>query len=425
MREKIFKQMWFYRRQNSWIFLEMIIISFFLWKAVDPIYSLGSINSLDKGYNPDRAFLIDLTIKGSEKMKVMESLDRIMDAMMLDPMIEKTAIVNRGMNSGTSIKTTMRCKSDKTDKWVMLGWDRVHQNHAQNYLDIVEYRDVDTGLPPVIDRSIPIGGICFITKEAAAKLFPDGSNPVGQKLYVSEKVKPIVAGVIDDVMTSFGTYNPFVIHFPCSDSYNIPEAYQIIVKTKVGVDPERFKSSFVKNQMLKLSDENITVIGAESLEQVYSNARASMGVDGQIRLQCMLSFFFIACAFLGIAGTIWMKCNGRRSEIGLYRALGSTKRGVLKMFCTESATLVTIAYLIALVPLAIIILGNNHFMFTTEHFDTTIDNTSPYLYKRFLPHFAIVSLITYAILMGTAFIGTYITVHKYSNIQPSEALRDE
>ena len=425
MKEKIFKQMWFHRRQNSWIFLEMIIISFFLWKAVDPIYTLASINNLDKGYNPDRAFIIDLRTTGDDKVEVMESFNRIMDALRLDPMVDKVAIVNRGINNGSSMSTMMRCKSDKTDSWVMLGWGRVHQNHAQDYLDIMEYRDMDTGYPPVIDRSIPISDICFITKMAAAKLFPDGSNPVGQKLYVSEKIRPIIAGVLDDVMTSFGTYNPFALHFPFSDNYNVFEAYEIIVKTKAGVDAERFKNTFMENKVPQLTDENIIVIGVESQEQVYSNARASMGVDGQVRLQYMLSFFFIACAFLGIAGTIWMKCNSRRSEIGLYRAMGSTKKGILGMFCTESATLVTVAYLIALVPLVIIVLGNNHFMFTTEHFDTTIDNTSPYLYKRFLPHFGIVSLITYAILMGTAFIGTYITVHKYSNLQPSEALREE
>ena len=95
------------------------------------------------------------------------------------------------------------------------------------------------------------------------------------------------------------------------------------------------------------------------------------------------------------------------------------------MFYTESATIVTLAYIIALVPLVAIILNNNEFMFSSEDFDTAIDNSSPYMYRRFLPHFGIVTLITYAILMGTAFLGTYITVHKYSNLQPSEALRDE
>ena len=420
---KIFKQMWIQRKQNGWIFFEMIIISFFLWKAVDPIYTLTVMNNLDKGYNPERAFSLDVRIGGEGDR--MATFNKILDAVKLSPMIEDAAIINRGVHSGTPKKTAIRCKSEKSDGWLIIGWNRAHQSYAQNYMNIVGYRDINTGQPPVINENIPLKDACYITRLAAAKLFPDGSNPVGQKIYISQKSQPVVAGVIDDVITSFGTYNPFAIDFSFSETYNVPEAYDIVVKIKDGVEPDKFKTHFIENDIPRLSFENGLVNGIYSLSEIYSNGRVSMGIDGQIRLQYMLSFFFIACAFLGIAGTIWIKCNSRRSEIGLYRALGSTKRGILKMFYTESATIVTLAYIIALVPLVAIILNNNEFMFSSEDFDTAIDNSSPYMYKRFLPHFGIVTLITYAILMGTAFIGTYITVHKYSNLQPSEALRDE
>lgn len=95
------------------------------------------------------------------------------------------------------------------------------------------------------------------------------------------------------------------------------------------------------------------------------------------------------------------------------------------MFYTEAVILITLAFAASLIPLAAIILNNNEFLFKSPFFDMTINNSSPYALYQFLPHFGIVTLITYAILMGTAFIGTYITVHKYSNLQPSEALRDE
>ena len=165
--------------------------------------------------------------------------------------------------------------------------------------------------------------------------------------------------------------------------------------------------------------------GNKSFDEIYTDVRTEIGIAGQTKLQYMLSLFFIACAFLGIAGTIWMKCNRRRSEIGLLRAMGSTKAGILKMFFTESAILVTLSYMIALIPLAAITLNSNEFMLSSDYLNLTIDNTSPYLYKRFFPHFGIVTILTYATLVGTAFLGTYITVHKYSTQQPSQALREE
>ena len=40
-------QLWNQRRQNGWIFVELVIVSFFLWTVIDPIYVLTSNLALD------------------------------------------------------------------------------------------------------------------------------------------------------------------------------------------------------------------------------------------------------------------------------------------------------------------------------------------------------------------------------------------
>ena len=42
-------QLWNQRRQNGWIFVELVIVSFFLWTVIDPIYVLTSNLALDPG----------------------------------------------------------------------------------------------------------------------------------------------------------------------------------------------------------------------------------------------------------------------------------------------------------------------------------------------------------------------------------------
>ena len=37
-------QLWNQRRQNGWIFVELVVVSFFLWTVIDPIYVLGADN---------------------------------------------------------------------------------------------------------------------------------------------------------------------------------------------------------------------------------------------------------------------------------------------------------------------------------------------------------------------------------------------
>lgn len=421
---KIFKQMWYQRKQNGWIFMEMVIISFFLWKAMDPIYILATFSNFDKGYNTENAFALKIETGEDEKSK--DDIHKILNGVKLNPMVQEAAVTGIFTYPGSTSMRMSSYKSGKCAEWTYLTIYCGYDNLAQEYLSIIGYRDINTGDAPAINKAVPAGTICYLSKMAASQLFPDNSNPVGQKIW-SHRDTLTVAGVINDVTAYFGTYVPAIIKFESFSgitgiSYNSAE---IILKLKDNANPEEFRKHFTENEMEKLRTENCRITEIRSLEDVYSDARTKMGIDGQTRLQYMLSFFFIACAFLGTAGTIWMKCNRRRSETGLYRAMGSTKKGILKMYFTESAVLVTAAYITALVPLAAIILYNNGFLYSNAIFDLTIDNTAPYLYKRFLPHFGIVTLITYAILMGTAFTGTYITVRKYSNMQPSQALREE
>lgn len=60
------------RRQNGWIFVELVIVSFFLWTVIDPIYVLTSNLALDPGYDEERAYALYMVIM----MNCMVSLTR-------------------------------------------------------------------------------------------------------------------------------------------------------------------------------------------------------------------------------------------------------------------------------------------------------------------------------------------------------------
>ena len=51
-------QLWNQRRQNGWIFVELVVVSFFLWTVIDPIYVLTSNLAIDPGYNEERAYAL-------------------------------------------------------------------------------------------------------------------------------------------------------------------------------------------------------------------------------------------------------------------------------------------------------------------------------------------------------------------------------
>ena len=428
MTGKILKQMWHQRKINGWIFLELIIISFFLWKAIDPIYTITTLDNMDKGYNKENAFAAEMEARGTmEHEESIEDITKIVDGIKLNHMVEDASVTKKFSYPVSTSTTMVSYRSEESGDWIFLTLYSGYIPYAQPYLNITGYTDANTGKTPAINREIPAENICYLSSMAAAQLFPDKSNPVGKKVWTRRDTLT-VAGVINDVTAYYGTYTSLIINFePLPESF-IPALYNhmdIIIKLKDNADPDKFRKHFMENEMQNLRSGNCRIAGIKSFDEIYTDVRTEIGIAGQTKLQYMLSLFFIACAFLGIAGTIWMKCNRRRSEIGLLRAMGSTKAGILKMFFTESAILVTLSYMIALIPLAAITLNSNEFMLSSDYLNLTIDNTSPYLYKRFLPHFGIVTILTYATLVGTAFLGTYITVHKYSTQQPSQALREE
>lgn len=49
----IWNQIWNQRRMNGWIFLELLITSFFLWIVLDPICVLTSTKNIDPGYEAE------------------------------------------------------------------------------------------------------------------------------------------------------------------------------------------------------------------------------------------------------------------------------------------------------------------------------------------------------------------------------------
>ena len=59
MIKKIICQLWNQRRMNGWIFIELVIVSFFLWTVIDPIYILTADKLIASGYDAHKVSSIN------------------------------------------------------------------------------------------------------------------------------------------------------------------------------------------------------------------------------------------------------------------------------------------------------------------------------------------------------------------------------
>ena len=95
---------------------------------------------------------------------------------------------------------------------------------------------------------------------------------------------------------------------------------------------------------------------------------------------------------------------------------------IVRQFFVETGLLVTLAFVCAL-PLLMHYVhesGMYHAIITGEPKDSLT-----VWWLETVPHFCMVSLLTYAILLLIALLGTYIPVSRAAKVLPADALRDE
>mgnify|MGYP000832093936 CR=1 FL=1 len=60
MFQNILHQLWNQRRQNGWILLELIAVTFFLWTVIDPVCVLTGNRLIAPGFEPEGRYVLGL-----------------------------------------------------------------------------------------------------------------------------------------------------------------------------------------------------------------------------------------------------------------------------------------------------------------------------------------------------------------------------
>lgn len=209
MLQTILHQLWNQRRQNGWIFLELLVVSFFLWTVIDPIYVLTANRAIDRGYNPEGLYVVNIGMydetngnfdpdMASDSMNLV-AYTRLARIVREQPEVECWAI------SGNQ---SFPCSSSWSGTQIYADTASLHKRegfvHAQSYcfvatdgsnmLHTYGMKDVRTGgdirLPEQVEDK------AFISERLAQRLFGT-ADAVGKKVYQGEDALE-VAGVFRD-----------------------------------------------------------------------------------------------------------------------------------------------------------------------------------------------------------------------------------
>ena len=425
MTSKIIKQLWNEKGDNVWLFVELVIVSVFLWHAVDPLYTLNRASNFPKGFNPEN--ICRVYIHKYEKYN--KEYDASVDSETDDASI--TAVFNNivslpeiesyyggfGIPYGGILTTIHIYYNENGEEDNGEGRKEIepcyYPAHRGEFFKVLQIKDIKTGQYPTQLQK----GEIQLSRSAAMELFGT-TDCIGREVeneYGISKLK--ITGVYEDFQS-----NPYMIPEPtvvANYADNPPEF--IYLRLKEGIDRDSFIKRFNEELRPTLRVGNRYARTMVDFESVIKENWHNVIHESKNRFQLFISFFALFCAFLGIVSTFWIRTNDRRGEIGIMRSVGASRSHIIGQLVTEALLLVTMAFAVAL-PLIIHIVASNDF---AQPLNATNEELAAYS-NMFapLPRFVVITAATYFIIAATAVIAAVIPAAKACNTDISDALRE-
>ncbi|MBQ5664155.1 MAG: ABC transporter permease [Bacteroidaceae bacterium] len=246
----------------------------------------------------------------------------------------------------------------------------------------------------------------------------------------SYRPKYTVKGVFKDIQVhTFNAPEEFAI-FTDELPYHFPgyllSFYNLNIKVKKGTNKAEFERKFRDEIMPTLRGGNIYCRTITSHAEKIKQLEKEKGITNKYRKNIILSSFALLCALLGIIGTFWVRAVARRQEIGIMQSMGATRTTIVGQFIGEATILATIAFLIA-TPLLIQYIYMNGFAEPIGFHGNGMKPISETIawHNKPVPHFMIVSMISYLLVTIISIVGAAIPVASTVKKEPVEALREE
>ncbi|WP_341841218.1 ABC transporter permease [Chitinophaga caseinilytica] len=261
----------------------------------------------------------------------------------------------------------------------------------------------------------------IITQEMAEKLFP-GQNPIGKTVRLSNNQDFTVRGIAQnlpkntdhtiDVFVSYSAHKDINPYMASDSSWgSIASSIQCYVKLKPGVTPEQVEAVFP--EVLKKyqpNEINLMFFKMLPIRDLHYDTRYS----GTIQRKYLWSLgwmgaFLVFTACINFINLSTAQSLRRMREVGVRKALGSTRWQIFSQFLSETFLIVATAVIIAGTIVTLTLPQLNKSLFT----DISLDRQT------------IVTLLVFSavLLLAVVFMAGYFPGVMQSKLNPVKAIR--
>ncbi len=422
---------------KSWLFLELVIITVVAWAVLDPAVVNLYYRLLPMGYDHDRLLYAECTVRSSNTDKN----DSILDTYQITE--ERRRQMLRQLSAVEGVASVYLFN----DNYGAVGYDN------QGYTEIIQEGDTTFlcnvnfvpdarffetyGLQPLQgspsadelshinnhDRQV------VLTRSGAITLFGT-ADVVGRRfnLNYQELTEVTVAGVVEDFRKNVPNTLRSLIIRPAE--LNNTQC-QYIIRLQEGINARRFVQEHGE-ELIRSGKTNFNRISRlMTYDDWLSQLELDAGRTQEVNRSLALALFFLVNLVLAVVGTVWLHAKRRTEECGVRRAFGATRRRVLfdQLWC--NALLATAAVAVGLVIYLNYVYSGYSIVDGVEYLEHLYTNnyimvpTDLRWPDSFWPHFLVVSVIVYLIILCAVLIATAIPAWRICRSEITEALKDE
>ena len=416
MNKKLFTQIKNEWRGNTWLAIELLVVSVVMWFITDMLYVRIATYLEPRGFDISHCYLIEMGMlnekspdyvkysKGDEQKDVLELLNRIQHR----PDVEAASLsINSYPYNGSNGSTSMQLQGDSV---IISNW-LIRRFVTPDFVRVFRYEGANGETPEQLAQMLEEGK--FLASE----------NVYNHKKLGKRNLKDYIGKPFhlhgDTTQTyTLGTalktvrYDDFQ---QANNSYSMMQKiywYRSYFELCVRVRPEHDKDFIAR---LKADSESQYRIGNVFISNIrsFKDIRRSFQQYqyNEMRNNFTGMAFLLVNIFLGLLGTFWFRTQQRKSEIALHKAHGATNQMVFTRLLSEGWLL-----LLIVTPIALLIDFNlAHAELNSWRNGTTLE------WDRLL----FCGGISFALMALMIAIGIGIPAQKAMKIDPADALHNE
>lgn len=446
MLKLIYKNLIAHRRRYLWIMLELCLAVFISWDLLDKVI-VNEYNRMSRpGYDIDRLVTFsfrefaDAALPSDyEKRDIEEQMAdvfRIVDMVRDDSRVEAATISSnsyapeRGGVRMTSIPNVRKDLNEINDGEYI---NTVYASfwRGTDFFKTFGLKDASGAELKELDEQPMTKSQVIVSKSIADLLFP-GESPFNRSLFEKgknddNKDRGLIAGVVNDASYR-SIYGRSPIIYEPKNNKDVERAGGVnsiscVIRLKEGVDMK----AYIRDWTPKITQYRFGEVYCEApVPYEDLRERLSRDVNNKNFISESIALFFFVNILLCMTGTFYLQTRKRSEESGVMRTFGASRGFIVREMLGEGFAMVTLTWLVgcALYWFYIHDLGLANIDFMGNNMEP-VKKLIPLWYDDFNTHFAVVSLIIYAIMLLAVMLGIWLPARRISRIRPIDALRDE